>query len=254
MTPENPFSLRDKKIVITGASSGIGRQCAIDCSAMGASVVLIGRNEERLEETRQKLCGSDHLVLPFDLSQTDSIKETVSAIVEKRGKIDGFIHSAGIEKTVPVKFLQPSVYEEIFKTNALSAFEFIRQFGNIKNFNKGGSIVMISSITSVIARGGVAAYAASKGAMNSAMRVMAVEFAPKGIRVNCISPGTIMTPMMSEYMATLSDEEKANRLNGFPLGLGQPNDISNACIYLLSDASRWVTGQNLIVDGGYTVL
>lgn len=119
--------------------------------------------------------------------------------------------------------------------------------------NNGGSIVFISSITSVIARGGLTAYAASKGALNSGARVMALELSKRRIRVNTISPGTILTPMMTEYLSSLSEEDANKRKSGFMLGLGEPTDISNACIYLLSDASRWITGQNLVVDGGYTV-
>ena len=117
----------------------------------------------------------------------------------------------------------------------------------------GASLVLISSITSLIGRGGVGAYAASKGALIAAMRPMAIELATRKIRVNCISPGTVLTPMMEQYLSSLTKEQRERRLDGFLLGMGCSEDISNACIYLLSDASRWVTGQNLIVDGGYTV-
>lgn len=114
-------------------------------------------------------------------------------------------------------------------------------------------MIFIASITAVIARGGVAAYSASKGALISAARVMAVEFAKRQIRVNCISPGTILTPLMQNYLSTLSEEQYKARVDGFPLGLGETTDISNAVVYLLSDASLWITGQNLIIDGGYTI-
>ena len=114
-------------------------------------------------------------------------------------------------------------------------------------------MIFIASITAVIARGGVAAYSASKGALISAARVMAVELAKRQIRVNCISPGTILTPLMQNYLSTLSEEQYKARVDGFPLGLGETTDISNAVVYLLSDASRWITGQNLIIDGGYTI-
>lgn len=248
----NPFSLANKTILITGASSGIGRQCAIDCSKIGAKVVLVARNEERLKETLSEMEGDGHKLYPFDLNKTNDIKSFVTQIVAECGKINGLIHAAGIEKTKPIKILTTEDYEEVFRINALSGFELVRQLSG-KNMEHGGSIVMISSITSVIGRGGVAAYSASKGAINSAVRVMALEFSSKKIRVNSISPGTILTPMMQNYLSGLSQEDYQKRIDGFPLGLGQTTDISNACIYLLSDASRWVTGQNLIVDGGYTV-
>jgi len=250
---KNPFSLEGKTILVTGASSGIGRQCAIDCSSMGARVVLIGRNEERLKETLEQMTGEGHVVLTEDLSDLSRIKPLVQEVISETGPIDGFIHSAGIEKTLPIKSLKPSDYEEIYKVNALSAFEFIRYFSSSKNFNKGGSIVLISSITSVIGRVGVSAYAASKGAVVSAVKTMALELAKRSVRINAVSPGTILTPLMQDYLSQLNEEERQRRVGGFPLGLGETSDISNACIYLLSDASRWVTGQNIIIDGGYTI-
>jgi NAD(P)-dependent dehydrogenase (short-subunit alcohol dehydrogenase family) len=184
--------------------------------------------------------------------ETDKIITLITDIVSNIGKIDGFVHAAGIEKTLPIKLLTPADYEKVFKVNSLSAFEFIHLFSNKKYFNDGGHIVLISSITAVIGRGGVAAYAASKGAMVSAVRSMALEFAKKKICINCISPGTVLTPLMQNFLSTLSEEDYKKRIDGFPLGLGNTEDIANACIYLLSDASRWVTGQNIIIDGGYT--
>lgn len=249
----NPFSLKEKTIIITGASSGIGRQCAIDCSKMGAKVILIARNQERLEETLASLDNNDHQVYSYDLTQIDGIKELVNTIVSSNGKIDGLIHAAGIEITKPIKLLESSDYEMIYRTNNLSGFELMRQLSSIKNMNKGGSIIFISSITAIIGRSGVAAYAASKGAMISATKSFALELAKRQIRVNCISPGTILTPMMLNYLNGLDDASRQKRIDGFPLGLGETTDISNACIYLLSDASRWITGQNIIIDGGYTI-
>lgn len=249
----NPFSLENKIIVVTGASSGIGRQCAIDCSKMGAKVILIARNEERLQDTLQSLEGSGHTYYSFDLNKIEEIKNLVIRIINENGKIDGFIHAAGIEKTLPLKLLKPEDYIHIYKVNTLSAFEFIRLFNDRKYFKVKGHIVLISSITAIIGRGGVTAYAASKGAMVSAVHTMAIELAKKDICINCVSPGTILTPLMENVLSTLSEEDREKRIDGFPLGLGQTVDISNACIYLLSEASRWITGQNLIVDGGYTI-
>lgn len=250
---KNPFSLEGKNILITGASSGIGRQCAISCSQMGATVVLVARNEERLIETLEQMVGEEHIYRIFDLEDIDNISVLIEGIVTNIGKIDGFIHAAGIEKTSPIKLLTPNDYERIFKVNSLSAFEFVHQFSNKKYFNDGGHIVLISSIAAVIGRGGVSAYAASKGAMISAVRSMAIEFAKKRICINCVSPGTVLTPLMQNFLSTLSEKDYQKRIDGFLLGLGETEDVANACIYLLSDASRWVTGQNLIVDGGYTV-
>ena len=248
----NPFTLEGKTILVTGASSGIGRQCAIDCSKMGAKVVAVGRNQERLNSVISEI-GGQGMSYSFDLEQIDGISELISDIVDKYGKFDGFIHAAGIEVTNPVKLSKTTDYESLFRVNSLSAFEIVKNLCGIKTFNKGGSIVLISSISGVIARKGLCAYAASKGALMSAARVMALEMASREVRVNTLSPGTILTPMMQKALDAMSDEDKKKRIAGFPLGLGETTDVSNACIFLLSDASRWITGQNIVVDGGFTI-
>lgn len=249
----NPFTLENKTILITGASSGIGRQCAIDCSKMGAQVILVARNVDRLKETLSEMEGSGHKFYSYDLNDIDGIKSLTELINSDNGKIDGIVHAAGVEMTKPVKLLSPSDYDDVIRINTISGFELVRQFTAVKNFNKSGSVVFIASITGVIARSGVAAYSASKGALISAARVFALELAKRGIRVNCISPGTILTPLMENYLSTLTDDQRKARIDGFPLGLGQTEDISKTVIYLLSEASRWMTGQNLIIDGGYTI-
>lgn len=248
----NPFSLDGKKIVITGASSGIGRQCAIDCSKMGARVVLIGRNMPRLEETSSEMSGNGHEILPLDINDKEMVKTAITSIIERIGPIDGFVHSAGIEKTLPLRNVNCAELQDVFNTNFFSAIELLKLFTKKKNYNDGFKVVFIASITAIIARVGTLAYTASKGALVAATRELAVELAPKNINVNCISPGTILTPMMQSYLDGLSDESREKRISGFPLGLGSPEDIANGVIYLLSDASRWITGHNLVIDGGYT--
>ena len=248
----NPFSLEGKTILVTGATSGIGRQCAIDCSLMGAHVVAVGRNQERLSEV-VNVMASTCVGYSYDFADLEGIKDFITTVVDENGKLDGFIHAAGIETTNPVKLLKPDDYEALYRVNCLSAFEIVKNLCGIKTFNKGGSIVLISSISGVIARKGLSAYAASKGALISAAKVMALEMSLREIRVNTVSPGTILTPMMQKALEAMKEEDRNKRVKGFPLGLGQTTDVSNACIFLLSDASRWVTGQNLIVDGGYTI-
>lgn len=249
-----PFSLEGKTILVTGASSGIGRQCAIDCAKMGSKVVLVARNEERLQETLDMMDGKGHVFYAFDLNDLDGIKDFINQTVLSHGKFDGFVHAAGIELTKPVKLLTPDDYETVFRVNTISGLELAKNIATIKNFNQSGSIVFIASITGIIARAGVAAYSASKGALISASRVLAVEYAKRCVRVNCISPGTILTPLMENYLSTLSNEQRQVRVSGFPLGLGKTTDVSSTAVFLLSDASRWITGQNIVVDGGYTAL
>jgi NAD(P)-dependent dehydrogenase (short-subunit alcohol dehydrogenase family) len=247
----NPFSLEGKLILVTGASSGIGRQCAIDCNKMGARVIALGRDQDRLNSLMAEMEGENDS-FSFDLNDLHGIKTLIEMMVERHGKLDGFVHSAGVEVTNPIKLSKPEDFESLYRLNCLSAFEIVRNLCGIKTFNRGGSIVFISSITSLIARKGLSAYAASKGALVSAAKVFALEMAPREIRVNAVLPGTVLTPMMQKAMDAMEEEQRNNRVEGFPLGLGKPTDVSNACIYLLSDASRWVTGSSLVVDGGYT--
>lgn len=249
----SPYSLQGKTIVITGASSGIGRQCAIQCSQMGAGVIAIGRNQQRLSEVAALLDGDGHETISYDLTDLNGIAAMVSQIHERHGKVDGLIHSAGIERTAPSKLLTPEDYETLHAVNTVSGFELVRQLCQVKHFNNGGSVVFIASISGVVARRGLAAYAASKGALVSGARVLALELSKRRIRVNCVSPGTVKTPLMEKYLSTLSETDYKKRIDGFPLGLGEPSDIANACVFLLSDASKWMTGQNLVIDGGYTI-
>lgn len=248
----NPFTLEGKTIVITGASSGIGRQCAIDCAKMGARIIIIGRNEERLNETSKLLEGVNHISLVADIINFKEFDIILSECLSKIGPINGFIHAAGIEKTLLLRNLKPNDFIDIYTTNLISGINILKAISKKNNHTNDCKAVFISSITASVARVGTLAYTASKGAIVSAVRELAIELAPKGINVNCISPGTVLTPMMENFLSTLSDEDRAKRLEGFPIGVGKPKDISLACVFLLSDAARWITGQNIIIDGGYT--
>lgn len=249
----NPFSLEGKNILITGASSGIGRQCAIDCAKMGANVVLLGRNEVRLAETLSQMEGDCHLIVPFDLTNSEGIKAMVSGVVEKLGKLDGVLNCAGISDTLPLKLMKTETLDKFFKSNVYSAIELSREVCSVKNVSKeGASIVFFSSIMGCVGESGKSLYSMTKGALIAAARSLACEFAKKNIRFNCVSPGAILTPINANLPHMADPEKRAILEAQHPLGLGECTDISNACIYLLSDASRWVTGQNLIVDGGYT--
>ncbi|WP_107040059.1 SDR family NAD(P)-dependent oxidoreductase [Brumimicrobium mesophilum] len=254
------FNLINKNIVITGASSGLGRDCAIECAKMGATLIILGRNNDRLSEVYDELnkhskenTRDKHLKYSLDLlDNIDQLSSIISDAVQKVGKINGLVHAAGIEKTLPIRALKESDYADMYKLNVISGFELAKIVSKKKNVADHSSFVFISSITAVIGRPGVVSYAASKGALLAGAKSMALELAPKNITVNCISPGTILTPMMVKYLDSLNDEEKLKRQEGFPLGLGEPKDVSNLCIFLLSDSSKWITGQNYIIDGGYT--
>jgi NAD(P)-dependent dehydrogenase (short-subunit alcohol dehydrogenase family) len=251
----NPiFNLKNKNIIVTGASSGIGRQCAITFSQFGANVILIARNEEKLKQTFSKLSKGNHIIIIQDITEYDKLEEIVSTTVEKIGKISGFVHLAGIEMTLPLRSMSPSNYEKMFAVNVISGFELTKIISKKKYINKeGASLIFISSIMSVVSNSALVGYSASKGALVSAVRSMAIELAAKNIRVNCISPGHIEgVGMTKRLFKNIINDSKKRIVNLYPLGLGKPEDVSTACTFLLSDASRWITGTNLIVDGGYS--
>lgn len=250
---KNPFSLEGKNILITGASSGIGRQCAISCSQMGANVILVARNEERLKETLGVMEGVNHLIKVLDLTIYNEVEIAIKDIVAKMGRIDGVLHAAGISTTLPMKLVNIEKLEEFFHANVFAAYNLTKEICKVGNFSKsGGSIVFFSSIMGVVGENGKSLYGMTKGALLSATRSLSCELAKKNIRVNSVSPGVVITPINKD-LPHIADPEKRSMLEKkHLLGLGEPEDVANTCIFLLSDASRWITGQNIIVDGGYT--
>ncbi|MDD4290599.1 MAG: SDR family NAD(P)-dependent oxidoreductase [Patescibacteria group bacterium] len=251
---DSPFSLSGKNIIITGASSGIGRQCAISCSYLGAKITLIGRNIDRLKDTLISLHGKDHLICPYDITNFEGIEKIIENTVNVNGQIDGLIYSAGIEMTLPLKSMKSNYYQDIFNINVISAFEFIKVISKKKNLSKNASFLLISSVMSIVANPGLSAYCASKGALISGVKSIALELASKNCRVNCVSPGHLFdTEMSIEKEKNLSQEANQKILDAHPLGLGSKTDVANLCVFLLSDASRWITGQNIIIDGGYSI-
>ena len=248
----NPFSLKDKNILITGVSSGIGRQCAISCSQMGATVVLLGRNEQRLSETLNLLNKGEHLSYSIDLTEYEKIETIISDAVRKVGKIDGFIHAAGIEMTLPLKMLKPQKLQDVFSINVFSAFHIAKLISKKKYLGNNASFVFIASIMAQLGQPGKIGYCSSKGALVAGAKSMALELANKNVRTNSILPGLVKSEMSLNLLDTLSEAERISIENMHPLGVGNVLDVANACIYLLSGGSKWVTGTNLIVDGGYS--
>lgn len=247
------FNLNNKNIIITGASSGIGRRCAITFSQSGANIILIARNKERLKDTLNKLEKGNHLIVPQNITEYDKLEEVVNTAVDKIGRISGFVHSAGIEMTLPLRSMTPSYYEDMFAINVISGLELARIISKKKYLDKNGaSFVFISSVMGILGQLGKIGYCSSKGSLISGVKAMALELASKKIRVNCILPGVVETEMSNEMFQKLSEESKKNIVDMHPLGLGKPEDIAYACVYLLSDSARWITGTNLIIDGGYS--
>jgi NAD(P)-dependent dehydrogenase (short-subunit alcohol dehydrogenase family) len=246
------FLLQNKNIVITGASSGIGRQCAITCSQMGANVIMIALEEDKLNETMALLQVGKNLSYVCDITKFEDIDSVISDAVSKNGKISGYIHSAGIEMTLPLNVLKPDNYAKTFAVNVISAFEISKRISHKKNCHEdGASFVFISSIMSDFGQAGKIAYCSSKGALVAGARAMALELTSKKIRVNCISPGMVRTEMSQKLLDSISEEAQNEIVKMHPLGIGQPSDVANGCVFLLSDASKWITGINLYIDGGY---
>lgn len=247
------YCLKDYTILITGASSGIGRQTAIDCSRLGANLILFGRSGEELEKTYNLLSKGNHSFFLCDITKYSDLEPTIAKATVASGKISGFVHSAGIDSTLPINNIRPEHYDKFFSTNVISAFEITKIISKKKYLApEGASVVLISSIMGILGQIGKTAYCSSKGALISGCKALALELVSKGIRVNCILPAIVQTEMSNELFNKLSEESIKAIVKMHPLGLGRPADISNACIFLLSKASRWITGSNLIVDGGYS--
>lgn len=248
---KNPFSLGGKTVLITGASSGIGRSTAIVCSQLGARIVIVGRNRDRLQETFDSLypCNEAHLQIVFDLAVVNDLNR----LVDELPMLDGIVNNAGISNTKLVNFLQEQELQEVINTNTISPIMLTQKVLKAKKVRQGGSIVFTSSIAGVLSgNAGKAAYGASKSAIDGFMKSLAVEVATKGIRCNCVNPGRVHTNLIATgaYSPEFWEQDMAT----YPLKrYGEPEEIAYSIVFLLSDASKWITGTNLIIDGGKTI-
>lgn len=245
----NPFSLSGKTILVTGASSGIGQETAIQCSKLGAQVIITGRNEERLNETFAQMEGNGHRIVLAELtSQVDAEK-----LVEDIGSLNGVVLCAGKGMILPFVFSTKDKYQDIFDINYFAPVELLRLLIKKKKLAKESSVVFVSSVGgNAVFAPGTGVYGASKAAMNSTMKFCAVELAPKKIRVNSVNPGRINTKLIQNE--AISEEQRQIDIERYPLKrYGEPKEVALSIIYLLSDASSWVTGHTLVVDGGKTL-
>ena len=245
----NPFSLQNRTILVTGASSGIGRATAIECSMMGAHVIITGRNQVRIDEVKHELNGTGHLGVIADLTQEDQLMN----LVDQLPIVDGVVLCAGQGTVVPFKMADRKKINPIFEINYFAPVELLRLLIKKKKLANESSVVFVSSIGGVNSITiGNSIYGASKAAFNSAMRFCALELAPKKIRVNSVCPGMVNTSLIKG--GAVSDEQHQADMLKYPLKrYGEPEDIAHGIVYLLSAASSWVTGHSLVIDGGYTV-
>ena len=247
------FSLSNKTILITGASSGIGRSCAVQCSKMGASLLLMGRNVDELNRTVSELQpGTKVEMIVADFSKMVDLELVMAEKILTIGKIAGFIHCAGVEKTLPLKKQSSEVFQSIFDINVFAGFELAKIISLKKYKAEKASFVFIASVAGMVGESGKTIYSASKGAVISGARSMSMELARSDIRVNSISPAMVKTPILEKMFDGIGEEATQNIIKKHPLGIGEPEDVANACVFLLSDAAKWITGTNLVIDGGYT--
>jgi NAD(P)-dependent dehydrogenase (short-subunit alcohol dehydrogenase family) len=251
MTP-GPFSLAGKTILVTGASSGIGRETAILLGELGATVILAGRDSERLERSLQCVPGSGHRGEIFDLTAAEAVPEWLRRITAETGPLHGLVHSAGIQQTIPLRALTVPKIEDLMRTNFTSAVMLVKAFRQ-KGCNAPGSgIVLLSSVLGLAGQSAVSVYSGSKAALAGFSRAAAMELAAEGIRLNCVAPGYVSTEMAEEVQAKLTPEQFEAIRRTHPLGIGKPRDVAHAIAFLLAESGRWITGTTLVVDGGYT--
>ena len=244
----NPFTLKGKTILVTGASSGIGQATAVKCAQMGAEVVITGRDTERLQATAD-LMGNLKAQIAADLTNQEDVERLVASL----SPLDGAVLCAGNSTTLPLQFGSREKFDEMFNVNFFAPVELLRLMYKKKVLQKGASVVLIASIGgthSFMPGNGV--YGASKAALNSLMKYAAREYASRKIRVNSICPGMVDTPLI--HRGTITEEQLAEDAKRYPLGrYGKPDDIANGAVYLLSDASSWLTGHDLVIDGGFSI-
>lgn len=240
------FNLSEKKILITGASSGIGKQTAITISEYGGTVFITAREQKRLDETFKQLKGNNHQSFTADLTDEKQIHN----LIENLPELNGVVYCAGITGHIPAKFIRSQDISNIFKINYEAPVLLSVKLLSKKRLKNNSSIVFLSSIATKYPYFGGALYASTKSAIEAYSKVLALELASKGIRSNCISPTFVKTPMVDDTEKTISKETLQKIEKMHPLGFGEPSDVANAIVFFLSDASRWITGANLILGGG----
>lgn len=249
----NPMDLQGKNIMVTGASAGIGEGISLFLSKLGANVIMVARNQERLDEVYNSLEPGNHSCHVMDLNNLDGIEGLIESICHGGRKLNGLVHSAGVSLTMPLQYLKINDLKNIMSVNFFSFVELAKHFSKRKYNDNGGSIVAISSISGKVGARGLSAYCASKGALESSIRSMALDLAHKNVRVNSVAPGMIETQIYQGLKNLVNNNDlEADLKKRQVLGIGKPEDVAYAVAFLLSDASRFITGTSMTVDGGYT--
>ena len=247
----NPMDLSGRSILVTGASSGIGRETALLLAELGARVVLNGRDEERLAQTKESLVGGEHHIAAMDLIDLESIGRMLSGIVESVGPLAGLVHSAGIQITRPIKMLDLEEAQRTMDVNAMAALALAQAFRDKRRREPQASIVFVSSVAGSAGAAANVAYSASKGALDAMTRSLAAELAREGVRVNAVVPGLVRTKLIETMDQNLTEAQHETFVRRHLLGMGEPRDVAHAIAFLLADTARWITGSLLRVDGGF---
>lgn len=250
----NFCDLHGKSIVVTGASSGLGRATCLLLDKLNATVCLIGRNEEELNNTVTGMNGDNHLVLPFDLCHFEEYSNIFKYISDTLGRLHGVVHFAGIRKTLPVRTTKIDHLRELFDINLYAFIEIVKNFTKRSIVSPdGASIIAVSSVLSLRGAPAMSGYGSSKAAVDGSVRSLACELAPKNIRVNSIAPGHVETEMNLKVRQTISEDAYNKIIQSHPLGIGHPSDVANIVAFLISDESRWITGATIPIDGGFLI-
>jgi NAD(P)-dependent dehydrogenase (short-subunit alcohol dehydrogenase family) len=250
--PLNDFRLDGKTVLLTGASSGIGQCAAIQAAEHGARVIITGRDEKRLAETFERLPNKqlNHRMI----AQAFNTVQDINQFATQLEPLDGVVHSAGISKVVPCRMINEKILNEVHFINFTTPVMLTQQILFKRLLKDSGSIVFLGSLGALVGTKGNGVYASSKAAIMSIAQNLAVELAPKKIRANSLAPGMVTTPMNMSSESPLSPEQLERDQAGYPLGWGKSEDVSNAIIFLLADASRWITGTCIKMDGGLTLV
>ncbi len=242
-----------KTFLVTGATSGIGLATCESIISKGNYVIAVGRDESKISELKNKYNSELFEFISYDLSNLSNIESIFEVLVKKNTKLDGFVHCAGMEETIPLTLYTPEKVNKIFEINVFSTIELLRIFSKKKYSNDTASVVLFSSVMGILGQPGKVGYCATKSAVIGITKSSALELAKRKIRVNAVLPGVVNTPMTQKLFSQLDQSNIDSIIAMHPLGIGEVDNVVPVVEFLLSDGSKWMTGQNLVIDGGYSI-